>query len=436
MDKFNVIYIAIDTLRADHLGCYGYARNTSPNIDRIAGEGVLFKNAFAPAIPTHPSYTTQFTGVYPTTHRVVCHGYPNIILDKNILLLQEILDRNGFTTIGVDNLATRTLGITWFVRGFDYYIDISGKTVVSRGVKINASIVNEKVFYCLENICRFQQPFFLFIHYWDPHAPYIYHKDITEHFYDKKYRDNIDDLEKSPWGRLLLRGWVGKLREKGVRDRKYIEALYDGEIRYVDSAIKEVVNKLSELELYENTLLIITADHGEGMGEHGIYYDHHGLYDWDIHIPLIIRFPESLYRRKIVEKFVQHIDLVPTILDLLSIEIPKNVEGKSLIRIVEEDENGYDSIYSVENTRMTKRAIRTNRYKLIETLRPDFYGNPAGFLELYDLDKDPLELNNIAEENIDLAYLLLGKMEKWFREKLNGRIDPLMEQDISLKVKI
>ena len=170
------------------------------------------------------------------------------------------------------------------------------------------------------------------------------------------------------------------------------------------------------------------------MGEHDIFYDHHGLYEWDIRIPLIVRYPEKVPKGTKVDVFVQHTDIVPTILDVASCTPGEHIYGKSLIKLIEGEWNGYDKVLLMENTRMTKRAIRTRKWKLIETMRPDPYGRPAGYLELFDLEKDPLEQNNLAYENRDIALRLLGELEETWRKVLKGTEDPLLTQEISLPI--
>jgi arylsulfatase A-like enzyme len=435
----NIILIAIDTLRADHLGCYGYTKCTSPNIDRFARDGVVFENCFAVGIPTHPAYTTIMTGMHPLVHRIVCHA-GKVDLSPTITMLSEYLNRYGYVTIAVDNLATaeRIARAGWFARGYHYYFSTGGITVISQGVKINAEIVNKVAFEALELALKKggDKGFFMFIHYWDPHAPYLPPKGYIEKFYsgDPSKGDIEDRLKKTLWGRLLLSGWIGEHVRSGVRDKSYIDASYDAEIAYVDEKVGELLARIDELGLTDDTVVILTADHGESLGEHEIYYDHHGLYEWDVKIPLIIRYPSRIPRGVRVKAMVSHMDIMPTILELTGIPIPKEISGSSLLALFDGKWDGYPMLCMVENTRMTKRALRMGRWKLIETLRPDIYGRPAGYIELYDLEKDPKETENIADLNEDLALQLLGRMEKLYRFITGGLGDPLVEQEISLPV--
>ena len=432
----HILLIAIDTLRADHLSCYGYRVKTSPFIDKIASEGAIFKYAYAPAIPTHPGYTTMLTGVHPLHHKIVCHA-GSIFLSKDIPLVSELLKKKGYITAAADNLATMKGG-EWFIRGYDYYFATGGIVVISKGIKISGEIVLNKTLEFLDmwsNKLK-DKKFFLFVHFWDPHAPYYPPEDLVKKIFkgDPSQGNLKEKVEKTVWGRYLLKGWLGKLVEKGIRNPDYIEALYDAEIMYTDDKVKKIYEKLEELGIIDDTIIIITADHGESMGEHDIFYDHHGLYEWDIRIPLIVRYPEKVPKGTKVDVFVQHTDIVPTILDVASCTPGEHIYGKSLIKLIEGEWNGYDKVLLMENTRMTKRAIRTRKWKLIETMRPDPYGRPAGYLELFDLEKDPLEQNNLAYENRDIALRLLGELEETWRKVLKGTEDPLLTQEISLPI--
>jgi len=436
----NIILVAIDTLRADHLGCYGYAKGTSPNIDRLAEDGAVFENCFAVGIPTHPAYTTIMTGMHPLIHRIVCHA-GNVNLSPTITMLPEYLSKHGYVTIAVDNLATaeRIARAGWFARGYRYYFSTGGITVISQGVKINAEVVNKTAFEALELALKKggDKGFFMFIHYWDPHAPYLPPRRYLGKFYnsDPSKGDVEDRLGKTLWGRLLLNGWIGELVRSGIRDKSYIDASYDAEIAYVDERIGEMLTRIDELGLTDDTVIVLTADHGEGLGEHEIYYDHHGLYEWDVKVPLIIRYPSRIPKSVRIKAMVSHMDIMPTLLEIAGVQISEKVSGNSLLSLLDGEWSGYSMLCMVENTRMTKRALRTEEWKLIETLRPDIYGKPAGYIELYDLKKDPMETKNIADLNEDLALQLLGRMEKLYRFITGGVNDPLVEQEISLPVK-
>ncbi len=434
-NRSNVIFIALDTLRADHMGCYGYELDTTPNIDRFAEESVLFEDCIAPGIPTHPAYTTMFTGVHPLRHGVVGHMGQHV-LGRNILMLPQLLHREKIGTIAVDNLtATRA---PWFSRGYEYYVFSGGLAVISGGYKISGEVTTNKASTFLEfwkERYLDSKPFFMFIHYWDPHAPYFPPPPFKGTFF--KPKNSVEPLrplmEKTVWGRNLLRGWVRTILEERD-DKAYVDSLYDDEILYVDHQVSRVLNCLKDFGVYDDAVIVVTADHGELLCEHDIFYDHHGLYEGDIHVPLIIKAPQLPSGTR-VKGLVTHEDITPTILGLVGIEPEADFDGKPLISVAKKGGSIRDHVVCLENTRMTKRAIRTERWKLIQTMRPDVYGKPAGNLELYDLRRDPLEEENVAGSEETVLKDLMLKLECSYREKIGGNLDPLATQPISMPIR-
>ncbi|MCI4438436.1 sulfatase-like hydrolase/transferase [archaeon] len=183
----------------------------------------------------------------------------------------------------------------------------------------------------------------------------------------------------------------------------YVRALYDSEVAYVDEKFSEVFGLLSSM--LDDTAVIITSDHGEGLGEHRVYFDHHSLYEWDVKTPLIIRLPDKLIsevgrraKGATYDALIQNTDIAPTILDMLNLDKPSVMTGSSLMEVIKGEWGGYDATYSVENTRQTARMIRTKYWKLVQWIRADVYGREPGHVELYNLTKDPSELRNVASE--------------------------------------
>lgn len=435
--RLNVVLVAFDTLRFDRVD-----RSYMPNLCSLLRESVFFTNHYSEAIPTHPSFTTTFTGVSPLAHGIVCHA-GSAQLSPWLPTLPRLLNAAGYLTVAVDNLATTT-GAGWFAWGFKHYIDIGGIATISMGVKIVGDTVNAKVGEALSIIDRHRgEPFFLFVHYWDPHTPYAPPRGYAERFYagDPAKGELVEALSSTAWGRALLEGrWIGSLVKSGVRDLNYVKALYDGEVAYVDEKFGELVKTLEGEGLLEDTLIVVTSDHGEGLGEHRVYFDHHGLYEWDVKTPLIIRFPDKLVdeigrRAKgvVYDALVQNTDVAPTVLDALGLGAPGVTTGTSLLKVVKGEWSGYSAVYSVENTRQTARMVKAGDWKLIQWIRADTYGRGPGCIELYNLAKDPGETENLAEGEGEIALKLLGAMEDRFR-KLVGARDPLITQEISLPI--
>ncbi len=420
----NVLLIAIDTLRADHLSCYGYSRLTSPRIDRLASQGVRFVSCFSPHIPTHPAFTTLHTGVDVFQHQVVAHG-GTVEPDRSIPLLAEVLKARGFLTVSVDNLGR------WFTRGFDAVLPYRWSTDPTAAWR-KAEAVNAQALTALDLVAGQSRPWFLFVHYWDPHTPYLPPPPFDRMFYGG---DPFDPTNRSmepvfafePF-RAYFEQWMG-----GVTDIRFPVAQYDAEIAYVDTALEHLLGRLSELGLDEETLIVLVADHGEVMDEHEGYFDHHGLYDANVRVPLILRLPERLPAGRVVDAFVQLFDVAPTILDLIGAsDVPRDLGmiGRSVLPLID-GAPGVDAIYLTECTWMRKRGLRTDRWKLIRALEPDFHNLPP--VQLFDLAADPAEQRNLADDLPNTVRDLTARLDDWVerRRAQSGKPDPLDEQQIT-----
>lgn len=423
-NRYNVVCIALDTLRADHLGMYGYRKPTSPNLDSFASQSVVFTNFFAPGIPTQPSYSTVFTGQFPITHGIITHGGEKP-LNPGSPWMPEIMADNGFLTCAVDNLAHMQ---PWFLKGYEFYINPSITRNYVQMVK--AEDVTKRAMEWLGRYNR--ENFFLFLHYWDPHTPYIPPENLIPHFYteDKdpcRPEDaRMDEFYKTPHGKGCNQTWLKK-DGKLITDTEYVEALYDAEIRYMDGWLKKLFGFCEKKGLFKNTVFIIFSDHGEVMYHHPGFFDHHGLYDDNIRCPLIIYVP-GVKPQKILP-LVQHTDIAPTILNLSKIPVPEEMEGRDLSGYLYGKKNGeiYDFLVTEECTYQAKWAIRKGRYKLIVSRREyDIHKLPP--VELYDLRADKLEQNNIAGRERKIASKLQEEMECWIAgmlKKNNRKKDPL-----------
>ena len=414
-----ILLIDIDTLRADHLGCYGYGINTSPNIDRLSQDGVVCLNAFAAGIPTTPSHTSIFTGLHSITHRIVAHGSDSII-DPDIPLLPEILRDNGYRTAAVDNLYNVK---PWFARGYEYYINPKSKSLHH----IRAEEITYEAINWLK--AHYNEDFFLFLHYWDPHSPYLPPDRYKDIFYRGKDPFDPDNKSMEPARKQIpypfFKRWHYDLLGNPT-DADYIIAQYDGEIRYVDDSIGELLEYLRSLGIYEDTLIILTSDHGENMTEHNFFFDHQGLYDNTIHIPLIIKIEDKFRGRKI-SPLVQNIDIMPTILELLDMEKDIKTDGQSLIPLINSEcEYLYREIISTECTWRAGISIRTEGWKFIKTIDQGLYEKPSR--ELYNLKDDPDEEVSLADKEKDVLDELELRLTRWLDSKLKNKPNPITIQ--------
>ncbi len=428
MKAMNVILIALDTLRADHVGLYGYKKPTSPSLDRFSDKSIAFENFFAPGIPTQPTYTTLVTKQYSITHGIVTHGGKEKV-NPGSPWLPEIMLQSGYATSAVDNLA---LMRNWFLRGYEFYINPSIAKNYSQVV--SAEDVTKRALEWLETYHK--ERFFLFVHYWDPHTPYIPpDENLIHSLYPegknpfRSEDDRMEEFYNTPHGKEWSKTWLRK-NGKLIKDPEFVEALYDAEIRYMDDYLGNFFVFLENKNLLENTIVIILSDHGEIMYRHPGFFDHHGLYEGNIHCPLIIYVPEAQPRR--VNNLIQHVDIAPTILELLGILVPSTMEGKSAAAHIkgESEEALSSTLYTQECTYQAKWGIRTSQYKLILSRgEDDIHGLPP--VELYDLEKDPDEQENIADKRRELAEELKGKLENWIEimaQKNNLREDPLKKR--------
>ena len=436
----NVVLIAVDALRADRLGCYGYGRETSPFMDSLAANGVVFENHFTPAVPTQPAFTTIYSGTHPLTHGIVAHeglALPN----PRVTWLPLLMKFHGVTSVTVDNLADHK---PWFWRGFEYYINPR-----RRGEFPNCHIYNERAIEWLER-CR-HEPFFLSVHYWDPHTPYDAELKYTRLFYEgdptTTNMGSLDAFYQSPQVKRWPENWFAKLLEnwpnttgKRIEDKQFILAHYDAEIRMVDDGVRQLCDVLENIGILEDTLLIIFGDHGEELaGDHGIYFDHHGLYDSNIRVPMILHWPKGLAgsagRR--VTAMTQHQDLFPTVLEAMDLKTPPDViEGQSMLPLARGEASSshwHHLVMACECTWQAKWAMRTPEYKLIVSRQPDFHGKPP--IELYDLLKDPGEQQNIGAAEPLLRNRLLQKFDATLVGMLGERgcaVDPIAVNPITL----
>jgi len=405
MNKVNFLLIGIDTLRADHLSCYGYVRKTSPRIDELANEGVIFTRAYANGIPTHPSWTTILTGVHPLRHKIVTH-MGNTKLSKSIPMIQEILREHGYVTGAVDNMFLKYGSFyAWFTRGFDIYSHPGGIPAPEAGLKVQAEDVTRASMKLIDELAKTGKPFFVFLHYWDPHGPY---------------------KPPPPFDTLFWKEEV--LRDSELLD--YVISQYDGEVAYADSMVGKLIDFLNEKKLLESTVIIVTSDHGENLMQHGDYLGHKGLYDNVTRVPLIMRFPEAQMKGKI-DELVQHMDIAPTILELAKVKAEVDMDGESLVPLIHGEERRKREIVMLESTQQKAIGLATEEWKLIKYLEDTPDGLPKGYVQLFDLKKDPHERVNLAYHELELTKELDNKLETLVKRVLRGEENPLLVQPIT-----
>ncbi len=357
----NVVLVTIDTLRADRLGSYGYAAADTPRLDALAVEGVRFDQAVSPMPMTLPSHTSIMTGLDPYQHGV--RDNADFEIDEEIELLAESFDAAGYDTAAF--IAAYVLHSRWGLSpGFDHYDDTGINRVADVGGAGRAERRGDEVIDVALPWLRQQRdaPFFSWIHLYDPHAPYE---------------------APDPWG------------------ARFADEPYDGEVAYTDSLIGELVDGLADAGLLQNTILMVTADHGEDLEDHG--EPGHGifLYDSVVRVPLILRLPDTTAAGTVVEQQVRLVDIGPTLLDLTDLPIPAGIKGETMSAFLV----GAGASRTAYSETMYPRwhfgwqelyALRKDGFKFILAPEP----------ELYDLTADPGELVNLADTDTDVADAL------------------------------
>ncbi len=415
----NILLIGIDSLSASHMSCYGYHRQTTPHMDLVAEEGVLFERNYCPHIPTTSGYGTMLTGLDCFSNTLVALRHEGT-MPEDVKSLAEILREFGYesTCVGFQGNAA--------ARGFDNYINFTSWGGWDERPLRKAENLNEVAIPELKRLAEGDKPFFLFLRHMDPHSPYLPPAPFDRMFYGGNETDpdnhSLDAMKAFKPFCDYLTSWM----PEGISDAEYVIAQYDGAIAYMDSCIQVILQQLDDLGLRENTLVIINADHGETLADHECYFDHHGLYDCTLHVPLIMRLPEVLPEGARVPGMTLHQDLVPTIMDLLEMEPGIKFDGRSQLGMLCGDvASNYDGFYITECTWMRKHGWRTSEWKLMVALEPDFHWKPE--VELYNLVTDPGEFVNLADKEPLIRDALIAKLNDWVakREAETGREAPI-----------
>jgi len=408
----NVLLITVDTLRPDHLGCYGYTRRTSPFIDQIAHRGVLVRQGITAAGRTVQSFPSILTGVYPPVHGLRYEGQTHEILAGR-LTLTRVLKDNGYDAFAVTQGLNVGLHRDFDIYDPDIYLDPQGQRVFVP--TRNDREASRKAIQWLRGRKDPARPFFLWLRYNAPHWPYEAPAPYTEAF-DPEYRGRHTFNEAERPG--VERGdIIFGLTRLPVREVEHAVAHYDGEVAYADRAIGDLLEALEALGAMDRTLIVVTADHGESLGEHDYFFEHGAyLYDPSVRVPLIFSLPSRLPSGRVVEGQGRTVDIVPTVIDLCRLPVPPGLQGVSLAeRLRGRDRSSGPPAYSEsgrnfyrENPRQYVdgiagkwRMLRTATHKLI--LIPK---RPDPIWELYDLRADPGETRNIIDRDPATAETL------------------------------
>lgn len=430
-DMPNVIVVTVDTLRVDRLGAYGYARDTSPALDRLAADGILFDQAVTPIPKTTPALTSLLSGLYPKTHRSLWLGVP---VDSTVPFLSEGLQSIGFATMGIcgQHNCHADYGMS---RGFDLYDDefavpYARGTALRReggsfhpGSEKRAEEISDRALEWIEDR-DVDRPFFLWLHYMDPHAGYA-----APPPFDTMFDSSRDGVAPSPalgdsaFGLTLPENRVSRQAAvPGVLEYGYYLDRYDGEIRYADHHIGRVLDRLRELGLYDDALILFTSDHGEYMGELRSpmrAFDHgHTTHDSEFRIPMIVKLPENEHAGSRDSSLVSLVDVVPTVLDVLEVEHGV-AEGTSMVA------RNVATPRSVQFIQMphpqASFIVRDGERKVVFRTRQELdalLGNLDAGLERYavaafEAEEDPLGRRNVVRKRPALAKSAADQLSTW-----------------------
>ncbi|HNW93493.1 MAG TPA: sulfatase [bacterium] len=368
-----VVLIVVDTLRADHVGCYGCTRPTTPALDAFAQTATRYVNAQSAAPWTSPSIAALLTAHYPSVTRL---AQLPVVLDESFVTLAELLHARGYRTMGAvsHSFLHSTLG---FSQGFDAYDEGQVNAVIS------SPQVNEAAYAHLERVPAGRQ-FFLFLHYFDPHYDWVVH---PEHDFMPGYRgplhsgQNIEEL-------------LARSRDLTATDLEYLRAAYDSEIRFTDRHIGLVLDRLRAMDLFDRSLIIITADHGEEFAERLDRWIGHTkkLYDEQIHVPLLVKLPGQRAARTVAEP-VATIDLMPALAAYFGFAPPAGARWSGTALDLAGTPAGDRALFAETRRTADLQSLRRRQWKLIHNVT-------AGTDELYDLANDPGERDNVASTRL------------------------------------
>jgi arylsulfatase A-like enzyme len=384
----NILFVSIDSLRADHLGCYGYERDTSPFIDSLAARGARFEHAVSTTSWTLPSHASMFTGLLGVTHGLVDNG---LSLSEDHITLAELLAEGGYHTAGFYGgpYLHPTFGLG---QGFEVYescMTTTAADVGDRELRTTAMHPDgpshadttgprtvERVRAWAETREESAEPYFLFVHLWDVHYDYMAPEEYTARFADPAYNGPAD-------GRLMTNPAIREGMDPA--DLAHVLALYDAEIRFTDDVLKDILDDLEGRGMLENTLVVVTSDHGEEFFEHGMKGHNKTLFDEVLMVPMIVVWPGEIDPGRVLPDQVQIIDLLPTFAAAAQVPDDLPVQGVDLSPLLTGEEmTARDALSGLFIDGGSQRALRSNLRKVIRM-------NDAQSPVYFDLAEHPTE---------------------------------------------
>jgi len=411
-----VLLITTDTLRADHLGCYGNATVRTPRLDELAADSVRFRDAYSVTNVTNPSHTSIFTSLYLKDHKVTDNFTK---LSPDVPTLIDELSEAGYRTGGF----VSSFNFQPEKCDFDHRFDDFFACAVY--FERRAEDVNADLFPWLGE--HRNDDFFAWVHYFDAHMPYE-----PPWPYNRMYPTRGGEKIEIPSEYKGNMKWFSSSNKLS-----YYTGMYMGEVSYLDARIGDLTDRLRALEMYDDATIVLVSDHGESLGEHGIYCEHYGLHEATTRVPLLVKLPGARHTGERTG-LVSTLDVYPTLFDFLDLPVDPGLRGRSLRPWIESGEPVPGDRAWSEHARIEQVAVRTPTHRFLEgkvdlQLFPD-YGLVDGGLELYDLVRDPGETRNLADEDAALAARLRAELDAFLEDARDhasgGRVDEAFDEGL------
>jgi arylsulfatase A-like enzyme len=403
--RLSLVLIGLDTFRADHLGCYGNREVRTPELDALARESVLFENCYANATWTLPSYATLLTGLMPHEHSLIGGEYQTLARDH--LTLAQLLRSAGWFTRAI-------VAVDWLTRAFNLERGfVKHEAHVDSPVSGRLRIYQRRVVDFVSHPRA--RPYFLFAHYFDTHDPYDPPAPWARMYYAGDPRDPANT------SLAVIHGPRNRVEHTVEQRYRWLDGItdlqYAAGVTFLDHHIGEVIAAMRASGELDRAIVVVTADHGEHLTEHDIYFTHRYPYEENLHVPLLIRLPGAEHGGRRVSELVALLDVLPTLLELLQVQAPYPLEGRSLVPLLRGSAlpaakgtlaGLHFAEYGADVPGYTK-AVWNARWRLIRFVEPD-----STWVELYDRQVDRAETRNLAGEHSDVVAELQAALDRRF----------------------
>lgn len=445
-----LIYFDIDTLRADHLGCYGYHRPTSPNIDKVAEDGIRFEKVYASDVPCLPSRMALSTGRFGIHNGAINHGGARAepFNEGESRKFRSLHAQSGFVA-KMRESRMYTASVSTFAERHAAYHALTGYNeninIGTGGLESAHRVSKRTIDWLTRN--RDRESWFLHVHMWDPHTPYRVPEEFGDPFAKSPCPEWLsDEVRKEHWdlpgphsaqeamGYSDDLPWAKMFSARQpfhMGDMNQVRKMFDGYdtgVLYADHHIGLILQTLKDLNLDEDTAIMISSDHGETLGELGIYGDHHTADEFTSHVPMILKWPGLAHGRGRTESALHYqIDVAATVLELLGLEVPEVWDGESFANALSQDKDeGRDYLVLSQAAWAAQRSVRFDDYIATRTYHDAYHGFPD--LMLYDLKADPHQQVNLADRDGATMTRALALLESWHAEQMarsTSGVDPL-----------